>query len=369
MIQSRMIPTPGTPVNDLDTPALLLDLDIFEANIERMSGFFREKTCRLRPHAKTHKCPQVALRQISAGACGITCAKVSEAEVFARAGVQDILIANQVTGQPKVNRLAALAGEVNLMVAIDREANLNEISQACKLAGTSLRILVEVDLGMQRCGVEPGQPVLNLARKICSFSNLTFSGIQAYEGHLVFIKDPEERAEKVKQAFIPLVETAALLEKHGLPASIVSGGGTGTYDLTGVLPPYNEVQAGSYVFMDSTNYQIRPEFRPSLSVLSTILSRPVPGRLIIDAGMKALTHEFGLPTPIDLPNAKLTRLSEEHGRIEMGDDDMPHLRPGEKIRILPSHCCTTTNLYDVLYVIRDERLVDIWEIAARGCNQ
>jgi D-serine deaminase-like pyridoxal phosphate-dependent protein len=359
----------GAEVQTLDTPSLLLDLDAFDRNVERMAKFFAAKPTALRPHAKTHKCPQVALRQIKAGAIGITCAKVSEAEVMARAGVNDILIANQVVGPYKIARLTELARACDLMIAVDDAGNVQELSEACCSRGVSLRILVEVDIGMGRCGVAPGKPVQELAQRVAQAPNLRFSGLLAYEGHLVSIVDPAEKELRVNEAFTPLLDTCETLSQIGLPADIVSAGGTGTYDITGTTKPVTEIEAGSYVFMDSTYRKVRPEFETALTVLATIISRPTQQRVIIDAGKKSLTTEFGLPEVYDAEGLELQRLSEEHGALVTTDAHGQQFRPGDKIQILPSHCCTTVNLYDALYVLQGGVVVDIWPIAARGCAQ
>jgi D-serine deaminase-like pyridoxal phosphate-dependent protein len=362
-------PRVGTPIEELDTPALLLDLDALERNIARMAAFFAGKPATVRPHAKTHKCPQIALLQVEAGAIGITCAKVSEAEVMAAAGVSDILIANQVTGATKIERLTDLAGKCDLMVAVDDPANVQQLAGACATKGVRLRVLVEVDVGMGRCGTKPGRPALSLARQVAAASALQFEGLMGYEGHLVLVDDPTDRAKRVHEAFEPLAETLALLERNGLSAQIVSGAGTGTYDITGALPFVTEVQAGSYVFMDSTYGKIRAEFEPSLSLLSTIVSRPVPERIVTDAGIKSLTREFGWPVPLDGVRLAMRYLSEEHGVLDLAPDGQFDGQPGDKIRFQPSHCCTTVNLHDWFYVVRDGKVVDIWAVAARGCSQ
>ena len=362
-------PKAGMPVDELDTPALLLDLDALERNIARMAAFFADKPATIRPHAKTHKCPQIALRQVEAGAIGITCAKVSEAEVMAAAGIGDILIANQVTGATKIGRLTELAGQCDLMVAVDDPANVQQLAGACAAKGVTLRVLVEVDVGMGRCGTKPGRPALSLARQVAAASALQFEGLMGYEGHLVLVDDPADRVRRVHDAFEPLAETLALLEKNGLPAHIVSGAGTGTYDITGTLPFVTEVQAGSYVFMDSTYGKVRAEFEPSLTLLSTIVSRPVPERIVTDAGMKSLTREFGWPVPLDGVGLAMRYLSEEHGVLDLAQDGQFDGKPGDRIRFQPSHCCTTVNLHDWLYVVQDGKVVDVWAVAARGCSQ
>jgi len=360
---------PGIPFDEIDTPALLLDLEAFQRNVDRMASFFADKPVSLRPHAKTHKCPQVALRQLAAGAIGITCAKVSEAAVMASAGVTDLLIANEIVSPPKIDRLTDLARTASLMVAVDDPANVLALSRACTAKGTCLRVLVDVDVGMGRCGVLPGEPAVALARQIAKAPGLEFTGILAYEGHVVMTPNPQEREQKVRDAFAPLVTTCEALRRDGLPAQIVSGGGTGTYDITGTCPPITEVEAGSYVFMDTTYLRIRPEFESSLTVLSTVVSRPMRDRVVTDTGMKAVTKEFGWPQPLDVPGASFRSLSEEHGTLLLEDPPSVRLRPGDKIRFIPSHCCTTVNLYDRLYVLRRDVLVDVWPISARGCAQ
>jgi len=365
----RREPQPGTHYLELDTPALVLDLGKLERNIQKMAHFFEDKPARLRPHAKTHKCPQIALRQLAAGAVGVTCAKIGEAQVLADAGVCDILIANQIVGSTKLERLARLAGEVDLIVAVDDARNVDDLERACRARSVTLRVLVEIDVGMARCGVQPGDAALGLARQVADAPHLEFVGLQAYEGHLVMLPEYEKRDAKVRQAMRPLLSLCEDLEQAGLPARIVSGGGTGTYDITGTCPPFTEVQAGSYVLMDTTYLRIRPEFESSLTVLSTVISRPVPERLVTDAGMKSLTREFGWPEPLGLDGVSVQGLSEEHGKLIAADPNAVQIQPGDKIRFVPSHCCTTVNLYDVYHVCRDERLVDIWSVAARGRSQ
>ncbi len=362
-------PKPGMPIQELDTPALIVDLDALEANIRTMAAFFAGRTTALRPHAKTHKCPQVALKQIQAGAVGITCAKVTEAEVMVRAGIRNILIANQVVGAAKIDRLTDLAADCDLTVAVDQAANVRELARACLTKQVSLNVLIEVEIGMGRCGVLPGAPVVALAAEIADEPSLEFAGLQAYEGHVVLTADPVERARLARAAFAPLGETCEMLDRAGFPVRTVSGGGTGTYDITAGISPVNEIQAGSYVFMDTTYGAIRPEFKAALTLLSTIVSRPVPNRLVADVGIKSITKEFGLPQILNVPGATIRYLSEEHGVFDLANPDQVDLQPGARVSLQPSHCCTTTNLHDTLYVAQNGILVDIWPVAARGCSQ
>lgn len=359
-------PRLGTPVDRIDTPALLIDLDLFQKNASRMAQYFDTRATALRPHAKTHKCPRIALTQLELGACGITCAKLGEAEVMADVGIRDILIANQIVG--KIDRLTNLAARCDLMVAVDSATNVTELSRGCQEKGVSLRVLVEVDIGMDRCGVQSGEPTRALAHRVVDAPSLHFAGLQAYEGHLV-LQERKKRERGIQVAAEMLQQSCDLLEQDGIPVSLVSGGGTGTYDLSGNTPPWNEIQAGSYILMDATYVKVRPEFRPALSVLASVISRPVPERIVTDAGMKVMTHEFGLPQPIGVDGLSLTRLSEEHGKLIAEHPAQLALQPGDKIRFLPTHGCTTINLHDRFYVIQDGVLVDIWSITARGRAQ
>jgi 3-hydroxy-D-aspartate aldolase len=272
-------------------------------------------------------------------------------------------------GHIKIERLTNLAARCELMVAVDDPDNITALSQACQAKGVFLRVLVEVDIGMKRCGVQPGLPALHLAQQVTDSPNLRLMGLMGYEGHLVSIVDPEERKNRVLQALIPLQATRDLLAQKGLNVEIVSGGGTGTYDVSGAHPPMTEIEAGSYVFMDASYVKVRPEFKTALTILSSVISRPEPARAITDAGMKAITTDHGLPVLIGTPGASVRRLSEEHGLLELAEPQATSLRPGAKVRMIPGHCCTNINLYDNLYVIQKDALVDIWPIAARGRAQ
>ena len=359
----------GMSIEDLDTPALLVDFEVLMENIKFMAATFEHTRVNVRPHIKTHKCPEIAKLQIGAGAIGITCAKVSEAEVFAAAGISDILIANQITGPVKIDRLTELAKQCDLMIAVDDFANVEAINEVCKQKDVIIRVLVEVNIGMNRCGVEPGEDTLKLSQAVDAASHLKFYGFQAYEGHLVLVKDPAERAEKVEADFMPLRKTIELVEEAGLEVKTVSGGGTGTFDLADELTPLTEVQVGSYVFMDKTYATIRDEFKPSIQVASTVVSRPVPERLVTDAGLKAMTSEFGWPMLQGVGASKMNYLSEEHAVLTLEQPESVELSGGDRVLFLPSHVCTTVNLHDKFYVHQNGQLVDVWTIAARGCTQ
>jgi len=235
---------------EIDTPALLLDLDKLDYNVEAMAQFFEGQEADLRPHMKTHKSPIISHRQIKAGAIGVTCQKTGEAEVMAKSGIDDILIANEVVGKRKVRRVANLARTVDLKVAADDERNVRELGKVARAKRSNVGVLVEINLGMDRCGVPPGEPALKLARKVRDEGGLSFLGIMGYEGHAVFIESFEERKQQTEKALEKEIETKELLESSGLECQIVTSGATGTYDITGTYPGVTEVEAGSYATMD-----------------------------------------------------------------------------------------------------------------------
>ena len=369
--QSFKIPFIGMHKTELDTPALLIDLDKMEANIRTMAAYFSTVNAQLRPHVKTHKTPIISHKQIAAGAIGVTCAKLGEAEAIIHAGIRDVLIANQIVGAQKIARLINLAKHSEIMVAVDNAQNVRAISEAASAKDANVRILVEVNVGMDRCGVESGEPALELAELIRKSPNVEFAGLMGYEGHTVAKPDKAERNAAAREAIQILVDAKHYLEKRGVPVSIMSGGGTGTFNITGSIPEMTEVQAGSYVLMDSTygNVQgIGEHFERALSVLATVVSRPAPDRIIVDTGLKVLAKEFGIPQPVGVTGVEMTGLSEEHGKMLVSDENVS-LSPGDKLEILPTHCCTTVNLHDRYYGIRNDIVESVWEIAARGKAQ
>ena len=353
----------GIPKTELDTPALCLDASALEANIATMAAFFSGRPASLRPHSKTHKCPTIAWMQLNAGAIGITCAKLGEAEVMGRAGVRDMLIANQIIGDRKIARLVNLAAYTEVMVAVENAAHAGQLAQAAQAKGLRLRVLIEVEVGMGRCGTAPGDETLELAQHISSLPSLRLEGIMGYEGHAVMIPDMDERRKAAHKAMAALTATHDLLVEKGSPCDIVSGGGTGTYHITGDYPGVTEVQAGSYATMDAKYESVGVEFQLALTILTQVIS--VKGDFAItDAGKKTMTQEFGMPTVVDPEGWELTKLSEEHGRIERrGGRD---LKPGDLVELVPTHGCTTINLHDAYYVTRDGIVEAVWPIAARG---
>jgi D-serine deaminase-like pyridoxal phosphate-dependent protein len=354
-------------IEDIETPALIVDLDKLERNIDRMARFSAESGVNIRPHAKTHKCPIIAHKQIDKGAIGITCAKLSEAEVMASAGIKNILIANQVVQRTKINRLASLVRLADVMVAVEDPGNIEDLDAAARAKGVTIPVVIEVDVGMNRCGSRSVEETLLLARKIAASPNLELRGLMGYEGHAVFIKDIEERRARCAEANDLLVKHKEALEDAGCEVSIVSAAGTGTYDLAGRNPGITEIEPGSYIFMDTRYGGIEGiNFEQSLFVLTTVISKKGPSEAILDAGKKAVTEEFGLPRVAGAPGWELTKLAEEHGFIK-ATQPACELRVGDKVRLIPSHCCTTVNLHDMYYCCRGEFVEAVWDIAARGC--
>jgi D-serine deaminase-like pyridoxal phosphate-dependent protein len=352
-------------LQEIDTPALIIDLERMERNISSMSRFFAAQTSKLRPHFKTPKCAEVPRRQLEAEAIGVTCAKLGEAEALADAGVlTSVLIANQIVGPAKVARLAALAERVpELLVAIDDPTQIDAIDAELGKRGASIGALIEVDVGMRRCGTDKPEQTVELAQRVES-SRIAYRGMMGYEGHAVLVPDDAERKELAETAVARLLEHRKALVDADLSPEIVSAGGTGTVEITAAAPGVTEIQAGSYVFMDGAYRRVRTDFECALSVLTTVIHRR-RRVLITDCGMKALSHEFGLPTGYDLPLTCLG-LSEEHGHVGIDEGHELDLSIGDRIRILPSHGDTTINLHERYYAVRGEEVEEIWPIIGRG---
>jgi D-serine deaminase-like pyridoxal phosphate-dependent protein len=361
----------GMALAEVDTPALLLDLDAFEHNLQRLAASVRDAKVRVRPHAKSHKCAVIALRQMELGAVGACCQKVGEAEALVHAGVSDVLVANEVVGERKLDRLAALARVARLGVCVDHLPNVALLQRAAQAANARLDVYVEIDVGAKRCGVAPGELVVALARAIVASPNLNFRGLQAYQGGAQHLRKPEERRAAIAQAVDKVRATLELLNTHGIKPEIITGAGTGTYLLEAASGVYNELQPGSYIFMDADygrnlgeDGQPVREFRQSLFILATVMSHPVPERAVVDVGLKAHSVDSGMPGVVDVSGAEYVRASDEHGVIALRGPGT--LDVGQKIRLVPGHCDPTVNLYDWIVCYRGERVEGIWPIAARG---
>ena len=351
-------------VAEIPTPALVIDVAAMERNIRRMAKYFAAGPCRLRPHFKAHKTPEIARRQLAGGSCtGLTCATVSEAEVAADL-CRDILIANEPLGPGKCERIAALARRVPITVAVDSTAGLDAIAAAARYAGVTVSVLVDLDVGQARCGVAPGSDAVNLARQAASAKGVTLRGLMGYEGHLVGLPDRAEREARTRLAMAGLVETARLFRVDGLPCDVVSAGGTGTYDISGRIDGITEIQAGSYVLMDTDYGRLDIPFEQAFWVLGTVISRPDPGRCVADCGHKSMTKDHGYPTVRDVDGAAVVSLNDEHATISVLSGCRIDI--GDRVYLRPSHIDPTINLHDAFYALDGDRVVGVWPIAARG---
>src|SRR5271169_3902249 len=363
---------PGMSEDEVDTPALLIDLDAFEYNLDRMAQLLAPTGARLRAHAKTHKSPVIALKQIARGAVGQCVQKVAEAEVLAWGGVPDILVTNEIVGASKLARLAALARIAKVAVCVDDAAQVAAIETAAADAGVRLPVLVEIDVGAGRCGVAPGPDAVALAKRIAASKHLIFGGLQAYQGSAQHRRTPAERRTLIGGAVDASRRTVEQLRQQGLDCPIVGGAGTGTFEIESRSEIYTEMQAGSYVFMDADYARNLDDagapvntFRHALFVLSTVMSQALPGVAVLDAGHKAVAVDSGLPTVWQRPDIRYTSASDEHGKLQYGSETTaPKL--GEKLRLVPGHCDPTVDKFDWYVGVRNGRVECLWPIAARG---
>jgi len=360
-------PPLGTPKDELDTPALCIDLDALETNVAEAAGLCRNSGVAWRPHAKCHKSPDVARRLIDAGAIGLTCAKLGEAEVFAASGITDLLVANLLAGPQKISRLVELRRKANPLICLDHVDQAGPISSAMQAAGLKVRALLEIDIGMQRAGVLPGKPAVELARHVAALPGIELTGVMGYEGHLLLISDQGEKAARICAALGQLVETKDRLERAGFACPIVSCGGTGSLSSAVQQPGITEVQAGGLIFMDAF-YRRRCHvdgFHYALSILATIVSRPALDRAIIDAGRKTMNLELHLPLVRDREGIEVQSLSAEHGVLSLAPAAQD-LKIGDRLELIPGYGDFTTVLHNHFYVLQAGRLVDIWPLTARG---
>ncbi|RJF96749.1 DSD1 family PLP-dependent enzyme [Noviherbaspirillum cavernae] len=361
--------TPGDAIADIDTPALILDLDAFERNLERMAQAVKGRNVRLRPHAKSHKCPEIALRQIALGAVGICCQKVSEAAVFVDAGVRDILITNEIVGAAKIRHLMELAAKAAIGVLVDHPSQVHELARAALQADTPLDVYIEVDVGAHRCGVRPGEDAVHLADLISASPPLRFAGLHCYHGSAQHLRQPQDRAAAIAGAAALSLMTKQDIEARGIAVDIVTGAGTGSFIHERDSGVYNELQPGSYVFMDrdyGDNQRGEGDvaFEHALFVLTTVMSGPAAERAVVDAGLKASSVDSGMPTVWQRPDLHYLKASDKHGVLKT--DAGAALALGEKLMLVPGHCDPTVNLYDTLICVRDGKVEALWPVAARG---
>jgi len=356
---------------ELDTPALLIDLDRLEANIANMATVCERNKVALRPHTKTHKCPEIAKLQVESGAKGITCAKLGEAEVMADAGLDDILIANQIIGELKYKRLLSLAQRARICVAVDSIFGARAVHSFFASAGQPLDVMIEINCGQNRAGVLPGNEALEFAKIVAELESLHLRGLMTHGGQSYNKTTLEDIAAVGQHEGNVMVETATLLRKQGIDVETISTGSTPTAPYCAGVPGVTEIRPGTYVFYDLTQTELFACNRDdcALSVLATVTSRPTPDRTIVDAGKKSLTSDSAGRTDSNPgygfvleKNATLTRLSEEHGVIDANIDC--HI--GEKVRILPNHVCVVVNMFDEMVGIRGGEVETTFEVAGRG---
>ncbi len=344
---------------ELPTPALVLDVDAMRANIATMAAWNRDHVA-VRPHFKTHKCIEIAREQIAAGAIGITCATVWEAGALVSAGVDEILIANEVAGPAKMSVLGELAREARITVAVDDADNAAALAALASAHGAELGVIVEVDVGLHRGGVRPVEEALRLARHVDSLTGVRLRGVMGYEGHVVTEPDALVRRRRAAFAMDELAAFVDALRDDGHTVEIVSAGGTNTYDMTGADPRITELQAGTYVVMDAAYGPLAPAFHPALTIMATVVSRHNT-TAVLDCGTKSLAVDAAPPTP---PTGTVREVHEEHTLLDVEDGAPPAL--GDVLELIVGYCGGTINLHDVYFVASGEEIVDIWQIHARG---
>jgi D-serine deaminase-like pyridoxal phosphate-dependent protein len=358
----------GDPVAAIETPALVVDLDPYERNLDRMAD--STKGVRLRPHAKSHKCATIAKAQLARGAVGICCQKTDEAAAFVAAGVGDVLVTNEVVAPAKLARLAELARSATVGVLVDAPHAVDALSRAARHAGVTVDAYVEVDVGAGRCGVAPGDAALELATRVSQASGLRFRGLQAYQGAAQHVRDPQERRAAIARAVADARATREVIQAAGIACELVTGAGTGTWQHERDSGVYDELQPGSYVFMDADyarNVRGASElaFEQSLFVQASVMSAPAADRAIVDAGLKAFSFDSGLPQVCGRAGLEYVKASDEHGVLRVAAD-APPVAAGERIWLVPGHCDPTVNLYDFIVAVRAGVVEAVWPVEARG---
>jgi 3-hydroxy-D-aspartate aldolase len=365
---------PGMREDEIQTPCLILDLDALERNIRAMGDYARAHGMRHRAHGKMHKSVDVLrLQQELGGAVGVCCQKVSEAEVFARAGITDILVSNEVRDPAKIDRLARLPRYgARVTVCVDDLANVADLSAAAERHGTRLDCFVEIDCGAGRCGVVTAPEAVAIAKAVAAAPNLRFAGLQAYQGAMQHLEAYEERRAKLDGAIAQVRGAIDALKAEGLEPELVSGGGTGSYRFESGSGVYNELQCGSYAFMDADYGRIRDgdgaridqgEWENALFILTSVMSHAKPDQAVCDAGLKAQSVDSGLPLVYGRTDVAYVKCSDEHGVI---DDPRGVLTVNEKLRLVPGHCDPTCNLHDWYVGVRNGRVETLWPVSARG---
>lgn len=360
----------GKPLSEVETPALLVDVAKLDANIAALAGFLARRApgVRLRPHAKTHKCAEVARRQVAAGAVGVCCQTIGEAEAMAAGGIADILVTNEIADRGKAARLAAVAAQAKVAICADDRAQVTLLADAAAAHGVTIGVLVEIDVGGGRCGVSSPQEARDLAQAIAAAPGLRFDGLQAYHGRAQHLRSYAEREAAIAGAAAMAVEAATLIRRAGLDCPAITGAGTGTFEIEAASAIYTELQCGSYVFMDvdygrngpSSDPDV-PRFAHALTVLATVISRPHPERAVVDAGLKAYSVDSGAPSLALHRGVTFRGPSDEHSALDV--EDGTALRIGEQLQLLPGHCDPTVAMHDRIVAHRDGIVVDVWPVA------
>jgi 3-hydroxy-D-aspartate aldolase len=360
--------------NDLPTPALIVDLGAFERNVRKMADYVKGKGYGLRPHAKTHKCPEIARAQVAAGALGVGAAKLSEAEVLAAHGLRGLLVTTAVIGRHKIERAVALAAAApDTMFVVDDENNAQDLSDAAQAAKLTLNVALDLYVG-RRTGIATGAPAVALAEKVLRLPGLNFVGLQAYAGFASHTVTWAERRDASREAMSGAVETRRLLEKKGIAVGFLAGGSTGTYNIDTDIPGITEMQAGSYVFMDVDYGRIGgqdggekySDFENALFVITTVVSHPEPKKAVVDAGLKAFSTDRGIiPEALGVAGLVYGFAGDEHGRLDLVNASRD-VKLGERLEFVIPHCDPTVNLYDRLYAVRGDKVEKVWKIAGRG---
>jgi 3-hydroxy-D-aspartate aldolase len=364
----------GMAYEDIQTPCLILDLNALERNVKKMGDYARKHNMRHRSHGKMHKSVDVQkLQESLGGAIGVCCQKVSEAEVFVRGGIKDVLVSNQVRDPAKIDRLARLPKlGSRIIVCVDDVNNVADLSAAAQKHGTTLDVFVEIDCGAGRCGVTTADAVVEIAKAVAAAPNLRFLGIQAYQGAMQHLDDYAVRQAKLDAAIAQVKEAVEALKAVGLEPELVSGGGTGSYYFESNSGVYNELQCGSYAFMDADYGRIKDkdgnridhgEWENALFILTSVMSHAKPHLAVCDAGLKAQSVDSGLPFIYGRDDVKYIKCSDEHGVIEDKDGV---LKINEKLKLVPGHCDPTCNVHDWYVGVRNGKVESIWPVSARG---
>lgn len=373
-VNAPLIGVPGS-LKRLSTPALVLDEALFESNLARMARVAAEAGIGLRPHAKTHKCAKIGQRQMDLGALGLCCAKLGEAEALADEGLGGLLITSPIVTPDSFERLIALARKApDTRCVCDSPQVALAMAEAAQGAGIQLEVLVDLDVGLQRSGARTVEDAVELARLVADSPSLRFGGIQGYAGHAMHIAGTQERKAELEKVSARVAALRDALIACALPPAIITGGGTGSFDIDSALGVFTELQVGSYVFMDReyddvwTSHDEAPPFAAALTLWSTVTSANQAGHCTLDAGCKAFATEAGMPRILDgaPPGARYEFFGDEQGKLVYADAGSARCDPGDVVRLQPPHCDPTVNLHDWIHVVRADRIVAIWPIVARG---